>query len=420
MRWKFGLAAGAAAAVVACTSVTVVAQGRKANPANPQDQAQIKERMNLNTVVIAAGNPSSTDLPAAYDLSTVLDDGDNLRVLAFMGKGGAQNVRDSLWLKNVDMGITQANVMAHFRKTGELGANLEGRLVYITTLFNEELHVIGGQSIASLKDLAGKTVNFAEAGSGTQLTGQLLFEALKIKVNEVNLTLAEALLKIKSGEIAATLLLAGKPAPVLERIGNDGGELKLIPIPYEEELEADYLPSKLTASDYPTLLAEGETIETISVPSVLAAYNWAQGSDRHRRLSRFVEAFFSKFPEFRKAPRHPKWHEVNLSAELRGWRRFPPAQAWLDARKPQTAAAPASAAQPGRGDFERFLAEQKGQPAPKGGARNQEEALFQRFMEWSRRQGGGAPAPAGVAPAGAAQTAPAQQPAQQSSGTRLW
>jgi hypothetical protein len=280
------------------------------------------------------------------------------------------------------------------------------------------LHVVGGPSINSLKDLEGKKVSFTEAGSGTQLTARLLFDTLKIKVTEVNLTPADALLKIKSGEIAATMLLAGKPAPVLERIAGDG-ELKLVPIPYDEELEADYLPSKITSADYPSLLAEGQSIETIAVPSVLAAYNWPQGSDRQRRLARFVEAFFSKFPELRKPPRHPKWHEVNLSAELRGWRRFPAAQAWLDARKAQTAAAPS---QPERRDFERFLAEQRGQAAvgAKGGsARAAEEAMFQRFLEWSRRQGGGAPS-AAAPPGTAQQVTPAQQQPSAPSGTRLW
>jgi TRAP-type uncharacterized transport system substrate-binding protein len=140
MRWRSGLGVGM---IAACMVIGFQAQAQTQTQTQirrplqpPQDLGQIKERMNLNTVVIAAGNPNTSDLPAAYDISTVLDDGDNLRVLAFMGKGGAQNVRDALWLRNVDMAITQANVMAHFRKTGELGANLEGRLVYITTLFN--------------------------------------------------------------------------------------------------------------------------------------------------------------------------------------------------------------------------------------------------------------------------------------------
>jgi hypothetical protein len=46
-------------------------------------------------------------------------------------------------------------------------------------------------------------------------------------------------------------------------------------------------------------------------------------------VARFVDAFFSKFDQFQQPPRHPKWREVNLTAEVPGWTRFQPAQDWL-------------------------------------------------------------------------------------------
>ena len=71
-------------------------------------------------------------------------------------------------------------------------------------------------------------------------------------------------------------------------------------------------------------------MDTIAVPAVLAAYNWAPNTDRYRKLALFVDAFFTKFPTFQKPPFHPKWKEVSLSAPLQDWQRFPAAKQWLD------------------------------------------------------------------------------------------
>src|SRR5262249_16117166 len=96
-----------------------------------------KERANHNTVTIITGAPAGTSLAVAYDMSAVLDDGDNLRVLAVAGKGSVHNVRDILNLRGIDMGIVQSDVLTYFKQKGELGANIDRRLVYITKLYNE-------------------------------------------------------------------------------------------------------------------------------------------------------------------------------------------------------------------------------------------------------------------------------------------
>ncbi|MEP3276742.1 MAG: hypothetical protein ABJO38_10065, partial [Stappiaceae bacterium] len=62
----------------------------------------IKNEINQNTVSVLAGNPAGTYLFIAADLAAALDDSDNLRVLAMVGKGGAQNIRDLLYLRNID------------------------------------------------------------------------------------------------------------------------------------------------------------------------------------------------------------------------------------------------------------------------------------------------------------------------------
>ena len=101
----------------------------------------IGERLNANTIAIVSGNPNGTYLNIAYDLSAVLDNGDDFRVLPVIGKGGGQNIRDVRFLKGIDLGITQSVILNEFRETNEIG-NIDDQIVYIAKLFNEEMHIV--------------------------------------------------------------------------------------------------------------------------------------------------------------------------------------------------------------------------------------------------------------------------------------
>ena len=74
------------------------------------------------------GNPNATYLTIAYDMSDVLDDGDDFRILPVIGKGGGQNIRDVRFLKGVDLGITQSIILNQFRESGVIG-NIDDKIV---------------------------------------------------------------------------------------------------------------------------------------------------------------------------------------------------------------------------------------------------------------------------------------------------
>jgi len=94
-----------------------------------------------------------------------------------------------------------------------------------------------------------------------------------------------------------------------------------------------YLPSTLSAEEYPNLLSPGEKIDTVAISVLLASYNWPE---RYKKVARFVNAFFSKFDEFMKPPRHPKWIEASMDTDIPGWQRFKAAEDWLVQRKIMT------------------------------------------------------------------------------------
>jgi TRAP transporter TAXI family solute receptor len=339
--------------------------------------AALRDKLNQNTVTVISGNPNGTYLYLAYDMSAVLDNGDELRVLPVIGKGGYQNVMDVLHLRGVDLCITQSNIMTYLKKTGEFGPNIENRLAFVTRLYNEEMHVLAGAGINSIKDLDGKKVNFSDVGSGTQFSTRLILELLGVKAIEINVGQADGFQMVKSGEIAATVLIAGKPTGSFSKFKLEPG-MKLLPVPYTEALEQDYLPAKLTHQDYPNLIPQGQSVDSVAIASVLAAYNWPRETDRYRRVAAFIDAFFTKFPEFQKPARHAKWKEANINSALKGWKRFPAAEEWL-ARNADKQRSSTVAIDPG------IVRAQAAKAAPNDPAA--QERLFQEFMEWAKSQG---------------------------------
>ncbi len=219
-------------------SANTVAKAKTAAVTQTSPSAQsIREnyraRLNDNTVTIMAGSGQGTDQAIVQDIAAVLDDGDALRVVPMGGKGPAQNLKDVMFMRGVDMGITQANVLKHFAKTGALGPNLESQVAYIAKLFNEEMHVLARAEIADVGALDGKIVNIGKEGSGAEITARGLFDALGVTVQEVHLDETDALAKLKTGDIDATVVIAGKPAPILAHLEPSSG-LKLLGLPYAQ------------------------------------------------------------------------------------------------------------------------------------------------------------------------------------------
>jgi TRAP transporter TAXI family solute receptor len=336
------------------------------------------DQINDNTIAIISGGSGSTYLQIACDLAAVLNDGDNLRILPIVGIGGPQNIRDVLKLKGIDIGLVQTSILNSFRSSDEaLGIN-ENKIVYIAKLFNEEVHLITRSEFRSLEDLQGKKVNLAEKGSDASYVLRDVFKRFGIKVDEVNVTQADAVGMLKSGEIAATALVAGKPSQLVKDLKFDAG-MRFLPIPYSKEVSSDYLPAKLTAEDYPNFISPGQSVPTIADGVALIAYNWPKSNDRYRRVQKFVEALFPRIGVFQNAPRHVKWREVNLASSLPGWPRFEPAAAWLGAGQEK-------AESDLRSHFAQFLETHASSRSQTGYSKEEQERLFKHFLQWSRSQ----------------------------------
>jgi uncharacterized protein len=295
-------------------------------PKNPTDD--LRDRVNSGSVGFLSASLSGTYAQIASEMMVVLDQGDDLRILPVITRGSIQNVRDLLYLKGMDVALIQSDTLT-FLESQKTYSNIKSRIHYIAPLFIQECHLIGGKGVEKIEDLANKAVNFSDPGSGVIMTATLIFQRFGIPVKQVNMSQPEAFEKIKTGEVAASMWCASKPITGVTKLRAEDG-FRLIPIPFRQEIADLYLPAELTTADYPALVPSGQSIEIIGLSGVLAAYNWPVDSERYRKVANFVNALFSKIDDFRKPPFHPKWKDVNLAAELRGWTRFKAAQDWLD------------------------------------------------------------------------------------------
>lgn len=340
--------------------------------------AAMKIRKNTWTVGVAGGLLSGTYMTYATELAQVLDDGDNLRILPIVTYGATSNLDDLLYLRGVDVAITQADVFDYFRSQRKI-SNLEGRVNYILRLPVSEVQILARDEIKTIEDLRGKKVNFGPAGSGSSLTGTIVFQRLNIPVEQVLYDNPTALQKLKTGEIKALIRVIGKPISFFARMPADSG-LHFISIPLSKTFADYYTLGELTHQDYPTLIPEGQPVDTIAVPTVLAAFQWARGSDRYRRIERFTEALFTKWDKFLEPPRHPKWRDVNLAATVPGWNRLPLAEQMLKRmRAKEIADAPAA-----RGEFAAFVKEKGATSASL--TDEQRESLFREFLQWRSKR----------------------------------
>src|SRR5579864_9581540 len=334
--------------------------------------AATKQALNQNTVTLISGTIGGTYVQFGADLASVLDDGNKLRVLPIVGRGSVQSVADILFLQGVDLGIVRADTLDYLEKKG-YAKDLKKQFTYVTKLYNEEMQIIAPKSIHSLRDLEGKTVSVDLPNGSTFVTVLTVADRIGMKANFVYIEQRIAMEKLKKGEVDAVIVVGGKPYKSVSNFGNDG-RFHLVKVDYEKPLQGDYLPATLTSKDYPNLIAEGESVDTIAVPALLAAYNWAPNTDRYRKLTNFVDAFFTKFPQFQNPPFHPKWKEVSLSAPLPGWTRLPAAQQWLDQHGIEPVA---------RNRFDEFL---KQSSASGKLADTDKEALFRQFKAWEAEQ----------------------------------
>ena len=352
---------------------------KSARAAPPPSHENMKEVVNAGIVGLAAGQLEGAPIRLATEMARVVDDGNTLHVLPFVTRGPAENIDALLYLRGVDLAIVNTDVLEQFAARAAWSRN---RIAYILNLFPSEVHVLVRPGIESLEDLKGLKVNFNTKGTAAAYSGPLIFDKLGIPVDKTFIPHQSAIEQMQSGDIAAVFFITSKPVDVfLKRRFADG--FKFLPVPYDERVSDYYVPASLSHDDYPSLIHEGEDIQTISVPTALVAFNWAPNTDRYRRVTRLVDALFANIGRLQAPGFDPKWQSVNLAAEVPSLPRFRAAQDWLDrtARAEATASRETRPAPTPDPEAARRIIARETQAAPAD-----QEHLVKEFLEWARNR----------------------------------
>jgi len=359
-----------------------------------------KRQTNDIAVTIVVSGLSCTCARFAEDIRNVVNDlrPDGQRVLPVLGVGGLQNLQDVLFLKNVDMGVVDEDNLRLLKKRDpSLYANIEQRVQYITKLYNSEFQIIARNEIRSYEDLRGKKVNFNLKDSQTEVTADIVFNALKIDTVRSYYDNDVAIKKVIDGDIAAMIILTGAPQALFAKLRKEDGvhflpfDERSLPNPGVKQILADYIPAELTHEQYPALIPDGKTVPTFANRALLVAYGWPENSVRYNKIAKFVREFFSRIDQFHDGARHPKWNEINIAADMPGWTRFKPAADWLAEQRLVAARqhTPASAAE-GNAElklaFDQFVDQYAANKGVKTISAAEQEILFAKFRQFLQAQ----------------------------------
>jgi uncharacterized protein len=354
--------------------ITVTVATASAQAATPQPEVGVSQ----GVVMLETEGSTGISVRIAEELARVVNNGASRRLLPVVGTGSLQNIMDLKLLRGIDVAILQQDVL-DYAKQQNLAPHIESWMSYITTLYKEEFHLITRPEIKSISDLANQKVSVDVQGGGTEVTAARLFQLLGIAVGTTYADPEEALEKLRQGDVAAVALVAGKPAPVFSDLIGENG-LHFLSIPSAAAAEAGYLPARLTAGDYPGLVPYNEPVDTVAVGTLLAVTEVQAGSNRYRNIANFLDAFFGGFRTLLQPGHHPKWQEVNLTAELPGWRRFTPASQWLQ-HNAQIAAEPDI--EQLKANFSRFMDERQQANGDPPLSEKEKDQLFEQFKGWA-------------------------------------
>jgi uncharacterized protein len=279
----------------------------------------MRDEINSGLVgIVSEGTDYTVDLALALASKQ-----SHLRLLPMAGAGAVQNAKDVMFARGVDFAILQTDVLDEIKRNPPF-PGVQQYLQYVTRLYDQELHVLAGPDIQSIEDLRGKKVNFGLRDSGTYTTAMAVFDFLGVKPDVMNLPHLLALDRLRRGEISALAYVTTKPARLFQDIRPDEN-LHLLPI--TSNPISKYTGTTLTSDDYPELVSKDAPVKSVSVGTVLMAYNWPTKSERYQRVDRFVRAFFANLKDIK--ARRPKWREFDITASVSGWTRFPAAEQWL-------------------------------------------------------------------------------------------
>lgn len=198
-----------------------------------------------------------------------------LVAMAQSTNASAHNV-NAIQAGQMEAGLSGAATL-HFAYFGKeaFDGNAKPDLRVIANLFPEDLHLVmpKGAKLDGLKDLEGKRVGIAQAGSGTQIAVELILAAHGItrdNIDEAELNNSQSAERLADGQLDAYFYAAGTPVSAMIQLDNTKG-MELYNWS-DEEIETGneavpyYIRSIIPAGTYPGVTYD---VNTLAVSGML-------------------------------------------------------------------------------------------------------------------------------------------------------
>ncbi|MEL7544435.1 MAG: TAXI family TRAP transporter solute-binding subunit, partial [Pseudomonadota bacterium] len=222
-----------------------------------------------------------------------IDEPGKIRVLPIVGYGQEENIRDLLHLRGVEFSVVNSDILAHLEQEGRLPKAKE-KLRMVMPLIQKAVIVVASKDVGSIEALGGKSVATGGAGSQERITARTLFNVLGVAPTFTTGTGESVLTAVEQGASSAGVLLTHEPEELIRRIA-ENPDLKILDVPWSEKVGAVYDKAIISAVGAPQL-------QTVTLDTVLAIYNWQTSNSRFRNVSNFLRRAVSAVPDLIAGP----------------------------------------------------------------------------------------------------------------------
>ena len=221
----------------------------------------------------------------------------------------------------MEAGLTGAATLYFaYHGTAKFEGKQKPKLRVIANLFPEDLHLVlpKGRKLGSLKDLKGKRVGIAQAGSGTQIAVELMLAEQGINrdnIDEAELNNTQSAERIADGQLDAYFYAAGTPVAAMIQLDNTKG-MDLYSFSKDEVMASNkavpyYVPSTIKTGTYAGVPYD---VNTLAVQGILVT-----SSDQPEDLIYEVtKAMWNKTTRKLLDNGHAKGKVIRLETALKG------------------------------------------------------------------------------------------------------
>ena len=296
----------------------------RAKRPSPTAQDNIRQLVNEGTVTILTDGVTErsglvTEL--AGELAETVDADGRLRLLPVMGYGATTSVRDLLYLRGIDLGILNADVLTYLRLEKKM-PEAERRLRYVTRLLDKTVFIAARPEILTLGDLKGRTVAVSAKDSDAHVTARTVLGLAGVEATLVFASMEQAATLLSLGQVQAVVALDRDALGLERRLGKDA-DVHLLPLAAEGALAGVYQSRLVTADEAPGLVPP-EGVTTLTVPTVLAVFGWRPTHKRFAAVNGFVSTLFGAIGRLQTRDASGVWGEIDPRQDVAGWQRYEP------------------------------------------------------------------------------------------------